>query len=160
MERKAVRSPSLRLRFGRRSDPDFPLRNVSRRRLNALEFLLNWNFHLQYNEIENEVEQKPIRSPSLRLRFGRRSDPLMSLFNEVKFDFIESLEICVSKFLFHSLPDVSSKLLFRWTTKKKSSKGSISASTFRTIRSHATRKWGNWGDFWLSEANAYYISTF
>lgn len=31
MERKAVRSPSLRLRFGRRSDPDVPLiRRVSR----------------------------------------------------------------------------------------------------------------------------------
>lgn len=28
MERKAVRSPSLRLRFGRRSDPDVPLRQV------------------------------------------------------------------------------------------------------------------------------------
>jgi hypothetical protein len=62
MQRKAVRSPSLRLRFGRRSDPDMPLRN--------------------FNEIENEIEQKSIRSPSLRLRFGRRSDPLMSLFND------------------------------------------------------------------------------
>ncbi|CAO1318355.1 unnamed protein product [Diamesa serratosioi] len=63
MERKAVRSPSLRLRFGRRSDPDVLLRD---------------------NEIDNEVEQKPIRSPSLRLRFGKRfgNDPMMSLFNE------------------------------------------------------------------------------
>lgn len=31
------------------------------------------------------MEQKPIRSPSMRLRFGRRNDPMMSLFNEVKF---------------------------------------------------------------------------
>ncbi|CRK94231.1 CLUMA_CG007746, isoform A [Clunio marinus] len=63
MERKAVRSPSLRLRFGRRSDPDVPL--IKRE-----------------NEIDNEVDQKPIRSPSMRLRFGRRNDPAMSLFNE------------------------------------------------------------------------------
>ncbi|CAG9798408.1 unnamed protein product [Chironomus riparius] len=61
MERKGVRSPSMRLRFGRRSDPDVPLRD---------------------NEIDNEIEQKSIRSPSMRLRFGRRNDPLMSLLNE------------------------------------------------------------------------------
>lgn len=39
----------------------------------------------QESEIDNEVEQKSIRSPSMRLRFGRRSDPMMSLFNEVNF---------------------------------------------------------------------------
>ncbi|KAG5675234.1 hypothetical protein PVAND_005155 [Polypedilum vanderplanki] len=61
MERKGVRSPSMRLRFGRRSDPDVPL--IGRE-----------------NEIDMENEQK--RSPSMRLRFGRRNDPLMSLLNE------------------------------------------------------------------------------
>ena len=39
---------------------------------------------IQDNEIENEIEQKSIRSPSMRLRFGRRNDPLMSLYNEVQ----------------------------------------------------------------------------
>lgn len=39
----------------------------------------------QVNEIDNEIEQKSIRSPSMRLRFGRRNDPLMSLLNEVSF---------------------------------------------------------------------------
>ncbi|XP_059616675.1 short neuropeptide F isoform X4 [Phlebotomus argentipes] len=58
MERKAVRSPSLRLRFGRRSDPSF-------------------------NPFQMEkINQKPIRSPSLRLRFGRRNDPLFPTFNQ------------------------------------------------------------------------------
>lgn len=38
----------------------------------------------QDNQIDNEVDQKPIRSPSMRLRFGRR-DPMMPLFNEVHF---------------------------------------------------------------------------
>ncbi|XP_059616673.1 short neuropeptide F isoform X2 [Phlebotomus argentipes] len=58
VERKAVRSPSLRLRFGRRSDPSF-------------------------NPFQMEkINQKPIRSPSLRLRFGRRNDPLFPTFNQ------------------------------------------------------------------------------
>ncbi|XP_037913080.1 short neuropeptide F isoform X2 [Hermetia illucens] len=58
VERKAQRSPSLRLRFGR-SDPDI-LQSMEKR----------WF---------GDVHQKPIRSPSLRLRFGRRSDPMMSV---------------------------------------------------------------------------------
>ncbi|CAO1362896.1 unnamed protein product [Diamesa hyperborea] len=84
MERKAVRSPSLRLRFGRRSDPDVLLR-VTISRHNYLSFISFVYFIFkQDNEIDNEVEQKPIRSPSLRLRFGKRfgNDPMMSLFNE------------------------------------------------------------------------------
>jgi hypothetical protein len=38
-------------------------------------------FAQQENEIDAEAEQK--RSPSMRLRFGRRNDPFMSLLNEV-----------------------------------------------------------------------------
>ncbi|XP_017471710.1 PREDICTED: short neuropeptide F [Rhagoletis zephyria] len=63
VERKAQRSPSLRLRFGRRSDPDMYLPAEKR-----------WF---------GDVNQKPIRSPSLRLRFGRRSDPSMPLHSEL-----------------------------------------------------------------------------
>lgn len=95
MERKAVRSPSLRLRFGRRSDPDVPLirrvslHSLSRVKIESIENLIFLFCSLchrkQENDIEDEVEQKPIRSPSMRLRFGRRNDPMMSLFNEVNF---------------------------------------------------------------------------
>ncbi|XP_058985897.1 short neuropeptide F [Musca domestica] len=60
VERKAQRSPSLRLRFGRRSDPEMMTQLPEKR----------WF---------GDVNQKPIRSPSLRLRFGRRSDPTMPL---------------------------------------------------------------------------------
>uniref|UniRef100_A0A1I8PLL3 Short neuropeptide F n=1 Tax=Stomoxys calcitrans TaxID=35570 RepID=A0A1I8PLL3_STOCA len=60
VERKAQRSPSLRLRFGRRSDPDMLTQLPEKR----------WF---------GDVNQKPIRSPSLRLRFGRRSDPSMPM---------------------------------------------------------------------------------
>lgn len=58
VERKAQRSPSLRLRFGR-SDPDLLPSAPSKR----------WF---------GDVDQKPIRSPSRRLRFGR-SDPSMPI---------------------------------------------------------------------------------
>lgn len=59
IKRKAVRSPSLRLRFGRRSDPTVPLRS----------------------EEDELIDQKAIRAPQLRLRFGR-NDPLWTSFNE------------------------------------------------------------------------------
>nr|XP_040236970.1 short neuropeptide F [Anopheles coluzzii]XP_040236971.1 short neuropeptide F [Anopheles coluzzii] len=59
IKRKAVRSPSLRLRFGRRSDPSVPLRP----------------------EEDELIDQKAIRAPQLRLRFGR-NDPLWTSFNE------------------------------------------------------------------------------
>lgn len=54
IKRKAVRSPSLRLRFGRRSDPDMPV---------------------QPEEEDSMPAARTIRAPQLRLRFGR-SDPL------------------------------------------------------------------------------------
>ncbi|XP_055849950.1 short neuropeptide F isoform X2 [Episyrphus balteatus] len=57
VERKAQRSPSLRLRFGR-SDPGSEVLPMEEKR---------WF---------GDVDQKPIRSPSLRLRFGR-TDPSM-----------------------------------------------------------------------------------
>ncbi|XP_021700214.1 short neuropeptide F [Aedes aegypti] len=59
IKRKAVRSPSLRLRFGRRSDPSVPVEP----------------------EDDDMVDQRSIRAPQLRLRFGR-TDPLWSSFNE------------------------------------------------------------------------------
>lgn len=59
IRRKAVRSPSLRLRFGRRSDPSMPVEP----------------------EDDEMVDQRSIRAPQLRLRFGR-ADPLWSSFNE------------------------------------------------------------------------------
>ncbi|XP_053673911.1 short neuropeptide F [Anopheles nili] len=59
IKRKAVRSPSLRLRFGRRSDPTVALRP----------------------DEEELIDQKTIRAPQLRLRFGR-NDPLWTSFNE------------------------------------------------------------------------------
>nr|ABE72968.1 short neuropeptide F precursor [Aedes aegypti] len=59
IKRKAVRSPSLRLRFGRRSDPSMPVEP----------------------EDDDMVDQRSIRAPQLRLRFGR-TDPLWSSFNE------------------------------------------------------------------------------
>lgn len=97
MERKAVRSPSLRLRFGRRSDPDVPLiRRVSENICSAFIWL-SLNFvsccEKQENEIDNEIEQKSIRSPSMRLRFGRRNDPMMPLFNEVNIRRISFMSI-------------------------------------------------------------------
>ncbi|XP_035776388.1 short neuropeptide F isoform X2 [Anopheles albimanus] len=62
IKRKAVRSPSLRLRFGRRNDPAVPVRPDS----------------IGDDEL---MDQKVIRAPQLRLRFGR-NDPLWSSFNE------------------------------------------------------------------------------
>lgn len=60
VERKAQRSPSLRLRFGRRSDPSMSI------------------FEKRFSD---EINQKPIRSPSLRLRFGKR-DPSLPYEND------------------------------------------------------------------------------
>ncbi|XP_055539482.1 short neuropeptide F [Wyeomyia smithii] len=58
IKRKAVRSPSLRLRFGRRSDPSMPVKPD-----------------------DELLESRSVRAPKLRLRFGR-SDPWWPLFNE------------------------------------------------------------------------------
>ncbi|XP_052865105.1 short neuropeptide F [Anopheles cruzii] len=60
IKRKAVRSPSLRLRFGRRSDTSIP----------ALP-----------EDDDEPMDQRAIRAPQLRLRFGR-NDPVWSSFNE------------------------------------------------------------------------------
>lgn len=59
IKRKAVRSPSLRLRFGRRSDPSMPVEP----------------------EDDEMIDQRSIRAPQLRLRFGR-GDPSWTSFNE------------------------------------------------------------------------------
>ncbi|XP_034668712.1 short neuropeptide F [Drosophila subobscura] len=72
VERKAQRSPSLRLRFGR-SDPDM-LNNIMEKR---------WF---------GDVNQKPIRSPSLRLRFGRR-DPTLPQMRRTAYDDILEREL-------------------------------------------------------------------
>uniref|UniRef100_A0A336MZB4 CSON008985 protein n=1 Tax=Culicoides sonorensis TaxID=179676 RepID=A0A336MZB4_CULSO len=88
MERKAVRSPSLRLRFGRRSDPGMPLmhddseQGVDKRAPTAR---LRWGKREMGFFNENAFSQDTLRrlaqrSPSVRLRFGR-SDPLLSASN-------------------------------------------------------------------------------
>lgn len=61
MVRKSQRSPSLRLRFGRRSDP-----------------LLTNDLSDAFLGQDIGMERKAVRSPSYRLRFGRRSDPEIS----------------------------------------------------------------------------------
>lgn len=66
-ERKAIRSPSLRLRFGR-TNPS----------------TLNEFDNIKKRTWMGEINQKPIRSPSLRLRFGRRSDPSMELISKIE----------------------------------------------------------------------------
>ncbi|XP_030080532.1 short neuropeptide F [Drosophila hydei] len=76
VERKAQRSPSLRLRFGR-SDPDM-LNNIVEKR---------WF---------GDVNQKPIRSPSLRLRFGRRSDPNLPQMRRTAYDELLERELTLN----------------------------------------------------------------
>ncbi|XP_041675218.1 short neuropeptide F isoform X2 [Drosophila eugracilis] len=75
VERKAQRSPSLRLRFGR-SDPDM-LNNIVEKR---------WF---------GDVNQKPIRSPSLRLRFGRR-DPNLPQMRRTAYDDLLERELTMN----------------------------------------------------------------
>uniref|UniRef100_A0A182T6A7 Short neuropeptide F n=1 Tax=Anopheles maculatus TaxID=74869 RepID=A0A182T6A7_9DIPT len=85
IKRKAVRSPSLRLRFGRRSDPSVPLRSEVRplpaNQPNSV--IIGFSFHnFRSSHQEDElIDQKAIRAPQLRLRFGR-NDPLWTSFNE------------------------------------------------------------------------------
>lgn len=69
--RKALRSPSLRLRFGR-TDPYITTN------LEDMETMFE-----KRSPWIGEVNQKPIRSPSLRLRFGRRSDPSFDLISKL-----------------------------------------------------------------------------
>nr|AAR12637.1 short neuropeptide F precursor [Drosophila melanogaster] len=75
VERKAQRSPSLRLRFGR-SDPDM-LNSIVEKR---------WF---------GDVNQKPIRSPSLRLRFGRR-DPSLPQMRRTAYDDLLERELTLN----------------------------------------------------------------
>ncbi|XP_020810353.1 short neuropeptide F [Drosophila serrata] len=75
VERKAQRSPSLRLRFGR-SDPEM-LSNIVEKR---------WF---------GDVNQKPIRSPSLRLRFGRR-DPSLPQMRRTAYDDLLERELTLN----------------------------------------------------------------
>jgi len=84
VERKAVRSPSLRLRFGRRSDPSF----VGDKR--APSTRLRWGKRDMGVFNENAFAQDSLRrlaqrSPSVRLRFGR-SDPLLAQNDEIRHD--------------------------------------------------------------------------
>lgn len=78
MERKAVRSPSLRLRFGRRSDPSLG----SDKRVPSTR--LRWGkrdnnmpsfYENSYSDEVGEPIHRLIRAPSLRLRFGRSAVP-------------------------------------------------------------------------------------
>ncbi|CAG4916272.1 short neuropeptide F [Colias croceus] len=91
LARKSVRSPSRRLRFGRRSDPDMPPQAP----LDEMDELLSLRdvrtpVRLRFGRRSDEravphifpqEEQEPraVRAPSMRLRFGRRSDNNMFL---------------------------------------------------------------------------------
>uniref|UniRef100_A0A182LRF5 Short neuropeptide F n=1 Tax=Anopheles culicifacies TaxID=139723 RepID=A0A182LRF5_9DIPT len=88
IKRKAVRSPSLRLRFGRRSDPSVPLRPevitivLTNGHLVSLFSIFSTSTGIPVHTQEDElIDQKAIRAPQLRLRFGR-NDPLWTSFNE------------------------------------------------------------------------------
>ncbi|KAJ2952080.1 hypothetical protein O0L34_g4347 [Tuta absoluta] len=90
LARKSVRSPSRRLRFGRRSDPDMPpqapldemdellsLRDV--RTPVRLRFGRRSEEHAVPHVFPQEEQDRAARTPSMRLRFGRRSDNNMFL---------------------------------------------------------------------------------
>ncbi|EDW25587.1 GL26344 [Drosophila persimilis] len=89
VERKAQRSPSLRLRFGR-SDPDM-LNNIVEKR---------WF---------GDVNQKPIRSPSLRLRFGRR-DPTLPQMRRTAYDDLLERELTLNNQQQQQLGDTADDL--------------------------------------------------
>ncbi|XP_041970527.1 short neuropeptide F [Aricia agestis] len=90
LARKSVRSPSRRLRFGRRSDPDMPPQTP----IDEMEELLSLRdirnpvrlrFGRRSDEravphiFPQEEQDRSVRAPSMRLRFGRRSDNNMFL---------------------------------------------------------------------------------
>ncbi|CAH0729409.1 unnamed protein product, partial [Brenthis ino] len=90
LARKSVRSPSRRLRFGRRSDPDMPpqaplddmdellaLREV--RSPVRLRFGRRSDERAVPHIFPQEEQDRSARAPSMRLRFGRRSDNNMFL---------------------------------------------------------------------------------
>lgn len=77
MERKAVRSPSLRLRFGRRSDPAMGSdKRVPSTRLRWGKRDLPWFYDGSFDDELGEPIHRLIRAPSLRLRFGRSASNL------------------------------------------------------------------------------------
>ncbi|GBP76345.1 Short neuropeptide F [Eumeta japonica] len=90
LARKSVRSPSRRLRFGRRSDPDM----APQAPLDEMEELLSLRetrtpVRLRFGRrsaeramphiFPEEEQDRAARAPSMRLRFGRRSDNNMFL---------------------------------------------------------------------------------
>nr|XP_037868615.1 short neuropeptide F isoform X2 [Bombyx mori] len=88
LARKSVRSPSRRLRFGRRSDPDMPPQAP----IDEMDELLSLRevrtpVRLRFGRRSDEravphifpQEDRAVRAPSMRLRFGRRSDNNMFL---------------------------------------------------------------------------------
>nr|ALM30342.1 short neuropeptide F precursor splicing variant b [Chilo suppressalis] len=90
LARKSVRSPSRRLRFGRRSDPDMPpqtpldemdeLLSLRESRTPVrLRFGRRSDEHATPHVFPQEEQDRSVRAPSMRLRFGRRSDNNMFL---------------------------------------------------------------------------------
>ncbi|XP_063619771.1 short neuropeptide F [Cydia splendana] len=90
LARKSVRSPSRRLRFGRRSDPDMPPQApldemeelLSLREIRTpvrLRFGRRSEEHAVPHIFPQEEQDRSARAPSMRLRFGRRSDNNMFL---------------------------------------------------------------------------------
>ncbi|XP_046432526.1 short neuropeptide F [Neodiprion fabricii] len=84
MVRKSQRSPSFRLRFGRRSDPLMSNdisgqdNSVERKSVRSPSYRLRFGRRSDPELSEDFMARKPSRSPSFRLRFGRRSDPLIN----------------------------------------------------------------------------------
>ncbi|XP_026496789.1 short neuropeptide F [Vanessa tameamea] len=90
LARKSVRSPSRRLRFGRRSDPDMapqaPLDEMDELlSLRDVRTPVRLRFGRRSDEravphiFPQEEQDRAVRAPSMRLRFGRRSDNNMFL---------------------------------------------------------------------------------
>ncbi|CAH2071113.1 unnamed protein product, partial [Iphiclides podalirius] len=89
LARKSVRSPSRRLRFGRRSDPDMPaqapLDEMEEMVMREVRSPVRLRFGRRSDEravphiFPQEEQDRAVRAPSMRLRFGRRSDNNMFL---------------------------------------------------------------------------------
>lgn len=90
LARKSVHSPSRRLRFGRRSDPDMPPQTpidemdelMSLREVRTpvrLRFGRRSDERAVPHIFPQEEQDRAVRAPSMRLRFGRRSDNNMFL---------------------------------------------------------------------------------
>ncbi|XP_068631336.1 short neuropeptide F [Battus philenor] len=89
LARKSVRSPSRRLRFGRRSDPEMPaqtpLDEMEEMVMREVRTPVRLRFGRRSDEravphiFPQEEQDRAVRAPSMRLRFGRRSDNNMFL---------------------------------------------------------------------------------